>query len=142
MNDARLPGASETLMFAEAAQAADVVATQFTRNEAVIAMLAADLRRNPPPFVATCARGSSDHAATYARHLVETSLGIVTASLSPSIGSVYQAPLQLRGALFIAISQSGRSPDLLHSAEAARAAGAQVVALVNDADSPLAQWRM
>ena len=61
MNDARLPGASETLMFAEAAQAADVVATQFTRNEAVIAMLAADLRRNPPPFVATCARGGPGH---------------------------------------------------------------------------------
>ena len=76
MNDARLPGASETLMFAEAAQAADVVATQFTRNEAVIAMLAADLRRNPPPFVATCARGSSDHAATYAKYLFETQLGI------------------------------------------------------------------
>ena len=139
MNDARLPGASETLMFAEAAQAADVVATQFTRNEAVIAMLAADLRRNPPPFVATCARGSSDHAATYAKYLFETQLGIVTASVSPSVGSVYAAKQKLQGALYLVVSQSGKSPDLLRNAEAAREAGARVVALVNVEDSPLAQ---
>ena len=129
---------TSTWMYREAAEAADVVAVQFARNQGAIAVLAAQLRAAPPPFVVTCARGSSDHAASYARYLIETSLGIVTASLSPSIASVYQAPLQLRGALFIAISQSGRSPDLLHNARAARAAGAHVLALVNVEDSPLA----
>ena len=139
MNDVRLPGATETLMFAEAAQTADVVATQFSRNERVLATLAEDLRRNPPPFVATCARGSSDHAATYAKYLFETQLGIVTASASPSIGSVYEVKQKLEGALYLVISQSGKSPDLLRNAEAAREAGARVVALVNVEDSPLAQ---
>ena len=108
MNDVRLPGANDTLMFAEAAQAADVVATQFARNEAVITALAADLRQNPPPFVVTCARGSSDHAATYAKYLFETQLGLVTASASPSVGSVYEAPLQLRGALYIVGTPKGQ----------------------------------
>ena len=139
MNDVRLPDATETLMFAEAAQTADVVALQFSRNQAVLATLAEDLRRNPPPFVATCARGSSDHAATYAKYLFETQLGIVTASASPSVGSVYEAKQKLEGALYLVISQSGKSPDLLRNAEAARAAGARVVALVNVEDSPLAQ---
>ena len=139
MNDVRLPGAADTLMYAEAAQTADVVATQFSRNQVVIATLAEDLRRNPPPFVATCARGSSDHAATYAKYLFETQLGIVTASASPSIGSVYEVKQKLEGALFLLISQSGKSPDLLRNAEAARDAGARVVALVNVEDSPLAQ---
>lgn len=134
-----LPAENQTLMFNEAAQAADVIAAQFARNRDTVAALAAQLRAAPPPFVATCARGSSDHAATYAKYLVETQLGIVTASLSPSIGSVYEAPLRLEGALFIAISQSGKSPDLLRNAEAAKAAGARVVALVNVEDSPLAQ---
>ena len=133
-----LPAATDTLMHAEAAQAADVVAAQFARNDAVIAALAADLRRNPPPFVVTCARGSSDHAATYAKYLFETQLGIVTASASPSVGSVYETPQRLRGALYLVISQSGKSPDLLRNAEAARDAGARVVALVNVEDSPLA----
>jgi len=130
--------ASSTWMFREAAEAADVVARQFAANRDVLAALAADLRRRPPPFVATCARGSSDHAATYAKALIETQLGVVTASVSPSIGSVYGVQQQLRGALFIAISQSGKSPDLLRNTEAARDAGARVVALVNVVDSPLA----
>ncbi|MGH8060494.1 MAG: SIS domain-containing protein [Pseudoxanthomonas sp.] len=139
MNALRLPDPDQTLMHAEAAQTADIVAAQFARNEAVIATLAEDLRRNPPPFVATCARGSSDHAATYAKYIFETQLGIVTASASPSVGSVYEAKQKLEGALYLVISQSGKSPDLLRNAEAARAAGARVVALVNVEDSPLAQ---
>lgn len=97
-----------TLMFAEAAEAADVVARQFSRNHATLETLAASLRAAPPPFVVTCARGSSDHAATYGKYLLETQLGLVVASASPSVGSVYAAPLQLRGALFIVISQSGK----------------------------------
>ena len=134
-----LPEPTATLMFREAAESADVIATQFARNHGVVETLAASLRAAPPPFVVTCARGSSDHAATYGKYLLETQLGLVVASASPSVGSVYAAPLQLRGALFIVISQSGKSPDLLRNAEAAKAAGARVIALVNVEDSPLAQ---
>ncbi|MCW4471604.1 SIS domain-containing protein [Xanthomonas sp. H13-6] len=134
-----LPSETETLMFREAAETADVVAAQFARNRAVVEALAGTLRSAPPPFVVTCARGSSDHAATYAKYLFETQLGMVTASASPSVGSVYEAQQRLRGALYVVISQSGKSPDLLRNAEAAKAAGARVVALVNVEDSPLAQ---
>lgn len=136
---APLPAAADTLMYNEAASSAEVIAAQWARNHDAIVALAAALRADPPPFVATCARGSSDHAATYGKYLFETQLGIVTASASPSIGSVYAAPLKLQGALFLVISQSGKSPDLLRNAEAAKAAGARVVALVNAEDSPLAQ---
>ncbi len=134
-----LPAPADTLMFREAAEAAEIIAAQFARNHGVMESLAASLRQSPPPFVVTCARGSSDHAATYGKYLLETQLGVVVASASPSVGSVYAAPLQLQGALFIVISQSGKSPDLLRNAEAAKAAGARVVALVNVEDSPLAQ---
>ncbi|MGE8219675.1 MAG: SIS domain-containing protein [Stenotrophomonas acidaminiphila] len=134
-----LPSETETLMFNEAASSASVIAAQFARNHERMRALAADLRQNPPPFVVTCARGSSDHAATYAKYLFETRLGLVTASASPSVGSVYEARQQLQGVLYLVISQSGKSPDLLRNAEAAKAAGARVVALVNVEDSPLAQ---
>lgn len=134
-----LPSETETLMFNEAASSASVIAAQFARNHDVVRALAADLRKNPPPFVVTCARGSSDHAATYAKYLFETRLGLVTASASPSVGSVYEAKQKLQDALYLVISQSGKSPDLLRNAEAAKAAGARVVALVNVEDSPLAQ---
>src|SRR5690606_41407274 len=116
----------------------EVVEAHFVCNRDLLDSLAADLRGRPPAFVATCARGSSDYAATYAKALIDTTLGLVTASVSPSVGSVYGVRQRLGDALFIAISQSGRSPDLLRNAEAAREAGARVVALVNVADSPLA----
>ncbi len=131
--------ASDTLMYTEAHETADVVARQFAANEGVIAALAQSLREEPPRFIVTCARGSSDHAAAYAKYVFETQLGIATASASPSVTSVYAAPQQWQGALFIAISQSGKSPDLVRNAEAAKLAGARVVALVNVAESPLAQ---
>ncbi|MGH8191441.1 MAG: SIS domain-containing protein [Rhodanobacteraceae bacterium] len=127
-----------TLLYREAADAADTVARQLERNDAVVQSLAGALRETPPPFVVTCARGSSDHAATYAKYVIETQTGCVTASASPSVESIYAVPLRLRGALYLVISQSGASPDLLRSAEAARNAGARVAALVNAEGSPLA----
>jgi glucosamine--fructose-6-phosphate aminotransferase (isomerizing) len=134
------PGLSpeSTALYREAASAADTVARQLERNDAGVRELARGLRESTPPFVVTCARGSSDHAATYAKYAIETRTGCVTASASPSIESIYAVPLRLRGALYIVISQSGASPDLLRNAEAARTAGARVVALVNAENSPLA----
>ena len=87
----------------------------------------------------SCARGSSDTAATFAKYLLEIRLGIVTASVGPSVASVYAASPNMKGALFFTVSQSGRSPDILRLAEAARAGGALTVAFVNDAASPLAE---
>jgi glucosamine--fructose-6-phosphate aminotransferase (isomerizing) len=125
-------------MHTEAAEAATAVARQFAANAATIDALVERLRAQPPRFIVTCARGSSDHAATYGKYLFETTLGLVTASASPSVGSVYAVQPHMQGALFVAISQSGKSPDLLRNAEIAKAGGAYVVALVNVVDSPLA----
>ncbi len=129
----------QTAMFQEAAQAADVVERQLSEDAARFADLGAQLRALNPPVVVTCARGSSDHAATYAKYLIETLAHRVTASYAPSVSSVYAAPLSgLQGALFIVISQSGKSPDLIRAAQHARDAGATVVALLNTPDAPIA----
>jgi len=128
-----------TLMFQEAAQAGERLALQFQRNAQRVADLAEQLRNTRPRALVTCARGSSDHAATYAKYLVETQLGLITASAAPSIGSVYRSHQDLDSVLFVAISQSGKSPDLITNLEQAKAAGALTLALVNVEDSPLAQ---
>ena len=131
--------AMKTTMYREAAEAPDCVENQLERNAATLATLADRLRSRPPAAVVTIGRGSSDHAATYARYLVETRLGILASPLSPSIFSIFKASLSLDNMLCLMISQSGQSPDLLCSARAARESGAIVVALVNDTDSPLAE---
>ena len=133
-----LPAPEQTLMYQEAQESAQRVAHQLLANQAGITQLAQELRSHPPRFVVTSARGSSDHAATFAKYVFETQLGYATSSASPSVSSVYAAPQKLEGALYLAISQSGKSPDLLRQARAARDAGARVVALVNAQGSPLA----
>jgi len=130
----------ETLLEREARQAASVATRQLAENAELMASLGRRLREIDPPVVVTCARGSSDHAATFAKHLIETRASTPAASHAPSVSSIYFTRWRkLRGALFLAVSQSGRSPDLVVSAEAAKAAGAFVAALVNDAGSPLAE---
>src|SRR5438552_398545 len=108
--------AHATRMYAEAEEASAAIARQLADNAGAIEALAARLRRAPPRFIVTCARGSSDHAATFAKYLFETQLGLVTASAAPSLASVYEMQLRVEGALFLAISQSGRSPDLVRNA--------------------------
>lgn len=128
-----------TLMFREAAESAACVARQLAANEARMRRLGDDLRANPPHFIVTCARGSSDSAATFAKYVFETELGIAVASAAPSVQSIYGAQLKLAGALVLMISQSGRSPDLVEFAKGARRAGARVIALVNAERSPLSE---
>ncbi len=127
-------------MFAEAAQAASVAEAQIAGLGEVMDRLGQRLRELDPPVVITCARGSSDHAATFAKYLIETRVLTPVASYAPSVSSLYATPWRkLGGVLFLAISQSGRSPDLVVSARAARDSGALVVAIVNDPQSPLAE---
>jgi glucosamine--fructose-6-phosphate aminotransferase (isomerizing) len=127
-----------TFMATEIAGAGEAIGRQLAANAATVADLAATLRKRDPHFVVTIARGSSDHATLYLKHLVELRLGLVCASLGPSVASLYRAPLQLADALALTISQSGRSPDIVTMQGAARAAGAFTVALVNDETSPAA----
>lgn len=123
-------------MFEEAADASNAVRAQL-QDEAAMADVGAALRRLKPRAVITCARGSSDHAATYAKYLIETHAQVLTASAAPSVSSVYGVTQDVRGCLFVAISQSGRSPDLLAAVKSAKASGATIMALCNSADSPL-----
>ena len=127
-----------TQMEKEAEQAAAAVAKMLGANRDAFDAIGRRLRASPPAAVVTCARGSSDHAATYAKYLIETMTGTPTASAALSIASLYDAPAVAGNRLCLAISQSGKSPDLLAAVEQQRDAGAFVVVLVNAEGSPLA----
>lgn len=129
---------AQTNMLREAQEAPEVVARLIASNAPLCRELGQRLRAFPPSFAVTCARGSSDNAATFVKYLLEIHSGLVTASVGPSVTSVYEARPRMRDALFLAVSQSGRSPDILNLAQAGRDDGALTVALVNDTCSPLA----
>lgn len=103
-----------------------------------ISPVAAAVRARRPRFALLVARGTSDHAALYAKYLVEIRLGLPAGLASPSTLTIYGARPDLRDVLVLAVSQSGESPDLLGTVTAARDCGALAVAVTNNPDSALA----
>ena len=126
-----------SLMLDETRSAPHRVAVMLAADAAVYAELTAELARHDPALVVTVARGSSDHAALYLANLAGVVAGRVTASLPPSLVTRYGAGLRFREALVVGLSQSGASPDLVTTMEAARAGGALTIAIVNQPDSAL-----
>ncbi len=127
-----------THMRAEIDEAGAAVARQFADGAGRFDRLGSKLRALEPPVLTTIARGSSDCCALYLKYLAEIVVGIPCASIGPSIATLYGAPLRLPRAAAVAISQSGRSPDIVEMQRSARKAGALTIAMVNEVDSPLA----
>lgn len=101
----------------------------------VRAALSAELPALPgrPHHLYTLARGSSDHAATVIHRLM-AAVGLPSTTMPPSL---LRAPLELIDTAILTISQSGASPDLCEAATICRQQGCEVIALVNQVDSPL-----
>ena len=128
-----------TLMFDEARAAPECVAELLANDQARYAELGEKLRRHPPTAAVTIGRGSSDHAASYLAYLLMARYGQLVTSLPMSLVTLYRAPLVTQGTLAIAVSQSGRSPDLIEPVSIFRKGGGTTVALVNETASPLAE---
>jgi glucosamine--fructose-6-phosphate aminotransferase (isomerizing) len=88
--------------------------------------------------IAVVARGSSDHAAVYGRYLLELATGKPVSLAAPSLHTLYDAAVDYRGQLVIAVSQSGATPEIVRTLEALQNAGGRGLAITNDAASPLA----
>ncbi|GLZ41561.1 SIS domain-containing protein [Actinokineospora sp. NBRC 105648] len=129
---------SGELMRAEIAEQPAVLAAAVERRAetAGVAARVADLR---PRFALFAARGSSDHAALYAKYLTEVLLNLPAGLVSPSTTTLYGAQPDLTDVLYVTVSQSGGSPDLIEATRAARERGALTIAVTNTPDSPLVE---
>nr|WP_027945746.1 SIS domain-containing protein [Amycolatopsis taiwanensis] len=123
-------------MAAEIAEQPAVLAGLVARRTE-IADVARIIARRPPRFALLAARGSSDHAALYAKYLMEVLLGLPAGLVSPSTVTLYGARPDLRDVLLVSVSQSGGSPDLVEFTETARDRGALTVAVTNTPSSPV-----
>lgn len=127
-----------TYMRREILEIPQAVDTLLTNGTASIEGAARELQSVDPSFLITVARGSSDHAATYFKYASELIAGTPVASVGPSIASIYGRKLALGKSACIAISQSGKSPDIVSMARMATEQGALGIALTNHSDSDLA----
>lgn len=129
--------ASQTAMAMEIAEIPAAAERLLARSASTVAV-GDRIRAAQPRMVVVCGRGSSGHVGTYLRYLFEVQAGLPVSAAAPSIVTAYRRPMDMREALFVVISQSGRSPDLVVATEAARTAGALTLAIVNDTRSPVA----
>jgi glutamine---fructose-6-phosphate transaminase (isomerizing) len=97
------------------------------------------LAERRPRFVVLAARGTSDNAAQFGRYLIEITTGIPVSLAAPSVYTLYQARVDLRDALVVAISQSGESTDTNLVLERAKDAGAITIGITNEENSTLAK---
>ena len=98
------------------------------------AILAArtEIAERRPRFGVIAARGSSDNAARYAQHLFGRRWAMPVGLATPSLHTLYDAPLDYSDALVIGISQSGASPDVAAVVETANDQGAVTIAITNE----------
>jgi glutamine---fructose-6-phosphate transaminase (isomerizing) len=127
----------ETHMRREVLEIPHAVARLLDQSDREIREAGRALQTVDPRLIVTVARGSSDHAATLVKYAIELRTGVPVASLSPSLASIYDARLKLAQTACIAVSQSGKSPDIVAMLAAARRDGSIGLAFTNTADSPL-----
>jgi glucosamine--fructose-6-phosphate aminotransferase (isomerizing) len=130
------PGA---LMAAEIGEQPQILARLLAEQAGEIGRIAAEVAGREHRFVLLAGRGTSDHAALYAKYLVDVHLGLPAGLVSPSTSTIYGVRPDLRGVLHVSVSQSGGSPDLIDSLVTARSCGATTVAVTNNVGSELAR---
>jgi glucosamine--fructose-6-phosphate aminotransferase (isomerizing) len=126
------------IMLAEMREQPQVLRRLLDEGASEIRRIAEEIAARQPRFVLLTARGTSDNAALYTKYLLEILLGKPVGLTSMSTTTAYGAKPDLSDCLVITVSQSGGSPDLVASTEAARQAGAVTLAVTNNPDSPLA----
>jgi glucosamine--fructose-6-phosphate aminotransferase (isomerizing) len=90
-------------------------------------------------YVLIAARGTSDHAAVYAKYLLGSKLRLPVALAAPSLYTFYGTPpLTGPDALVVGLSQSGASEDIIAVVRHARSQGALTLAITNEPTSELA----
>ncbi len=128
-----------TLMYKEIMESRETFDRCLAANKPVIAELVKALNKKKPACVYFAARGTSDHACTFAKYLLEIYKGIPCVLAAPSVVTEYDGALCLKNALVIGVSQSGRAEDVRTVLEKAKADGAITVAITNDPASPVAK---
>jgi glutamine---fructose-6-phosphate transaminase (isomerizing) len=125
-------------MAAEMAQQPDVLRALAARRHELAAAVAGTVPRNLAGVVLV-ARGSSDFAAVFGRYVIEVACRRPVALAAPSLHTLYRAATDYSGYLAVAVSQSGRTPEIVTVLDHMKDGGARTVAITNAPGSPLAE---
>lgn len=116
-----------------------VLEKQLKEQKANVCEIAAQIKKNQPEFLYMIARGTSDHASIYGQYLFGIMNRIPTVFSAPSMSTFYGSGPCVKNALSVAISQSGKSPDLVITAADAKKQGSRLLVVTNTPASPLGE---
>jgi glucosamine--fructose-6-phosphate aminotransferase (isomerizing) len=134
-----VPPRRRSLMLEEIFEQPAALARTLSRELPRVRRFARFLAKREIRLVVIAARGSSDNAGLFGRYLIEITCGIPVSLAAPSVHTLYRAPLRLRDALVVGISQSGESTDVNLVVEEARRSGALTLGITNGGRSTLAR---
>lgn len=126
-------------MWSEIMEHPQVLERCLNKNLNIIREIVRVIRSRNIDSICIAARGTSDHAATYGKYVIELTTGIPVALAASSIFTVYNRSLSFKNSLVIGISQSGKAADVIEVIKGANKQGAVTVGITNFPDSPLAQ---
>jgi len=126
-------------LHAEITEQPDRIHSLLFAQRKTIENIAAEIQKRGIQYVFLAARGTSDNAGRYANYLLGAMNGLPLALATPSLFTYYQQPPQLKNALVIGISQSGKSPDIVSVLDEGKKQGCLTLAITNEPNSPLAQ---
>ena len=92
-----------------------------------------------PHIVRLVGHGSSDNAASYGVYAFGLEPGWTALRDSISLSVYYGAKIDLERSIVVALSQSGRTPDVVAYVERAKERGALTIGVTNETDSELAR---
>src|SRR5260221_12239437 len=126
-----------SLMLEEIAEQPAVLERTMSAERPKCARVDKFLRNKDINLIVIVARGSSDNASLFGRYLIEVTAGIPVSLAAPSVYTLYNARLDLKLALVIGVSQSGEGDDINMVLESAKASGAYILGITNEAASTM-----
>ena len=129
---------NQTWMYKEIMQDSAVAGRCLLENAEIIDELAKLYVETKPTGIVLAARGTSLHAAVFAKYLFEEYIGLPVAVAEPSVITKYDGRLSLSDSLVIGISQSGEGEDVCAVIERGNLCGGLTVAITNTRASRLA----
>ena len=135
----RMMDYKNTLMWKEICETPDVLSSIRTINEDVMRSLVQTIKNGKATNFVAAARGTSDHALTYFKYILEVMSNYTVGLSAPSVVTLYKGKINYSNSIVIGCSQSGQAKDVLEVMQKANNQGAVTIAVTNNSESPIAK---
>ncbi len=130
---------NETLMWKEINETPRIFKEIQGENISVMKALISDIKKGKATNFVAAARGTSDHALTFFKYVLEVNSMYTVGLSAPSVITLYKGKINYSNSIVIGCSQSGKAADVLEVIRKGNEQGSITIAITNDKESPMAK---